>query len=245
MSGLKYSSIILAAVLLSGCGKDAVPEPPLTQPELVLQILKDAKAEKREAACNKLNRLIALDKNNAFLHELKSSEQNNIYIEKIQTLLDKNDIDGAIREIDNAELKLGRNPQLNNAREKLEYMKKISVLTKSIAEPANGTQLENDCIAMKKLIADYKPAEKYLPVLDQKIELAQLLQKQEEKRTVFSLFSDMLYFQQTGNTRLDKIADAELDLINSDEYPRERIQSLAGQLNTKADETKAAAEPQN
>jgi hypothetical protein len=244
MSGLKYSSIILAAVLLSGCGKETTPEPPLTQPELVLQILKDAKAKKREAACNKLDRLIALDKNNAFLHELKSSEQNNIYIENIQTLLDKNDLDGAIKEIDNAELKLGRNPQLNDAREKLEYIKKISVLSKSIADPANGMQLEKDCIAMKKLIANYKPAEKYLPILTQKIELAQLLQKQEEKRTVFSIFSDMLYFQQTGNPRLAKITDAELDLIASDEYPRERVQSIAKQLNTKTNETKTV-KPQN
>ena len=238
MSGLKYSSIILVAVLLSGCGKETTPEPPLTQPELVIQILKDAKAKKREAACNKLDRLIAMDKNNAFLHELKSSEQNNIYIEKIQTLLDKNDIDGAIREIDNAELKLGRNPQLNNAREKLEYIKKISVLSKSIAKPASGAQLEKDCVSLKKLIADYKSAEKYIPVLDQKIELAQLLQKQEEKRTAFSIFSDMLYFQQTGNSRLERITDAELELIASDEYPRERVQSIAGQLNTKTNEPK-------
>lgn len=230
MRGFKYLLTFLAVasatVILSGCGDKTAPEPPLTEPQMTIQIFKDLRAKRRQSACSKLTRMIALDKNNAFLYELRSGEQNNIYIDKVKKLVAKDDFAGAVKELEQAEIRIGRNPHLTKIKEDLEFFSKVKVLVNEIAEPSNGKAMEKNCIELKKLINSYKPAAKYLPLVETKLELAKLLQETEDERAVFSIYSDIIDLSQSGDTRLSSILMAELDILNPDKATWNRIETL-------------------
>ncbi len=230
MRGFKYLITFLAvssaAAMLSGCGKKTAPEPPLSEQQLTIQIFNDLKAKRRQSACSKLSRLIALDKNNTFLYELRSSEQNNIYIDKVKKLVAKNDFAGAVREIEQAEIRFGRNPQLKNVKDDLLFFGKVKLLVQQISDPANGKAMEKSCIELKKLIVSYKPAAKYLPLVESKLELAKLLQETEDERAVFSIYSDIIDLSQSGDSKLSNVLMAELDVLNPDKTTWSRIEAL-------------------
>ncbi len=230
MRGFKYLLIIFitasVAAILSGCGKKTAPEPPLTEPQMTIQIFKDLKAKQRQSACSKITRMIALDKNNAFLYELKTGEQNNMCIDKVKALIAKNDFDGAIKEIEQAEIRFGRNPQLAKTKEDLEFFRKIKLLVQDIINPPNGKAMEKSCIELKKLIITYKPAEKFLPLVKTKLKLAKLLQETEDERAVFSIYSDMIDLSQSGDSKLSNVLMAELDVLNPDRETLNRIDAL-------------------
>lgn len=208
---------VMAALLPSwGCGKKKVPDPQLTEARLVLGILDELQANRHEAACSKIDRLIVLDRANTFLYKLKASELNNVYLETVHELLEGNKVAEAIEVIKKAELNYGRNPQMTRTLEDLLFIQRIDELIGRILKPGNGTELERDCMALRVLIKDYAPAEPYQPMIWEKLEVARAMQRMEEARAIFGLRSDLAATAARGDSQVSDTMAAQFEAINPD-----------------------------
>lgn len=198
----KISSVIFPAYLvfvpislifICGCGKTRTPAPPppRTRSQLVLELFSALEAGNHKTALSKTIRLGKLEPNNVFLHRLKSIEDNNIVIENIQSLLDKDELDKAVSEIDEAIKRYGSNNDLVAVKQELEKVKEIKEILEIFSKHQSSAHLARTAARLKTIASNYKPAELFIPLANKNLDLSRMMMTWEKKRTIDDLCSDL------------------------------------------------------
>ncbi|MDD3117987.1 MAG: hypothetical protein PHQ27_02290 [Victivallales bacterium] len=201
---------VVLAVTFAGCGKKPAPEPPLDEIKLVLQIYQDLGARRHEQAAAQISRLIAIQQENEFLYQLRSSELDNVYLERVQQLVAADKLDAALQCLKEAELQLGRNKRITDLSAELTMIDRIRRLVVAVEAPANGAAMEKDATQLKLLLEEYPPGQPYIPLVDQKIRLSQILQVREQQRALFSIYSDIARAGSRGDKDMAAVLTAVL-----------------------------------
>lgn len=185
--------VILISFFICGCGKarTPAPAPPRTRSQLVLELFSALEAGDHKTALSKTIRLRKLEPNNVFLHQLKSIEENNIIIENVQALLDKDELDKAIFEVDEAIKKLGSNNDLLTVKQELEKLTEIKEIFETFSKSQSSTELARTAARLKTIASDYKPAEILIPLANKKLELSRMMMSWGKKRAIDDLCSDL------------------------------------------------------
>jgi hypothetical protein len=237
-----YTVFSFLVLVLVGCGREHVPDPPLLKSKIVLDTFKALEDREHEIAIKKISRLRELDPSNVFLANLEVLERNNSVIKAAQAKIDENDLKGALAMISDGIMKYGRHNNLMKVQKKLKIITKIEDILKVFKSPRDSDHLLGAATQLKKIGDVYKPSAIFLPLAKEKIAEAGVMHNWEMKRAVIDLVSQMDDMQKAGDEDMPLLyailenEDPEnpvvrnyLEYLNGDEdvdleiYPEENI----------------------
>jgi hypothetical protein len=206
-------SAALLCVFAAGCGKRVIPDPPLTQNKLVIELFKNLANNEHEMAIDKIIKLRAIETENQYLPQMEEFEVSNIYTDSIQKCLDSGDIDAALKIVDDARKRYGLYRSLIAAEEDLKTLKSIQESMDKILSSDSSEQILLEVEQIKKNTASYTPAKKLLPMLAFQQQLADNMANQENRRAKFSLLADLTTARKEKHSTANILA-AQLALEN-------------------------------
>ncbi len=186
------AAAVLSLLLASGCGKKAeVYDPPNSRAELVIELNKALLRKDHASAVKKVERLRKLDPSNVFLANLEISERNNGIIAEAQELLDKGDYDSAARRIGESMKSFGMQESLSAAKAELDKAAEIAgILSLFESGDYDSTKLARCSARLKEFSSASKDAQIFLPLAEDRLKEAAVLQDWERERTAEDLLSD-------------------------------------------------------
>ncbi len=216
MSFNKYVKLLmffLMIFILSGCGKVVIPDPPLTQNKLVIEMFKNLAKNEHEMAMDKIIKLRAIETENQYLPVMEENEVTNIFMNTVQKHLDNGDIDAAIGVVDEARKRYGLYRSLILAEQDLKSLKTIKYSLDKIQSAESSEQIQSELEQIKKISENYTPAKKLIPMISYQQKLVNNMSNQENRRAKFSLLSDLITARKEKHN-LTNILAAELALEN-------------------------------
>lgn len=175
--------------LLNGCGKKPPPDPPKSQPELILGILDALKNKQHQVALKKIERLRELEPTNVFVANLEILEKNNAIIALAQDEINDADLPGALEKVNEGIKKFGPHKNLVTASKKLAIATRISEILDVFKNPRDSAQLKRAALQLKDISTKYTPARPFLNLSEQKLKLAQKMDVWENRRALESYCS--------------------------------------------------------
>ena len=160
---------VLAVLSSSGCSRQKVPQPPKTQPELLLEIYDAARKQQYNAATLKIQKMRALDPTNVFLAELENTIRFNRMTAVVNTYIDMGKFEAALTTIQNYEKKYGSTEGSNKTREQLELIVGLDRQIQATKTARYSEQRELELEKLKKMTENLKIPEG----------IANFIQKQE------------------------------------------------------------------
>ena len=151
---LLVTACICVAVFFSGCSRKAVPPPPKTQPELLLEIYDAARRHQYNAALLKIQKMRALDPTSVFLAELENTIRFNRLSAVVNTYLNMGKFDAALAAIEDYERKYGATETSSKTREQLLFITRLDHQIRKIKAARHSDQLEKEIAKIKILIKD-------------------------------------------------------------------------------------------
>ena len=97
-----YRSIILAGALMlfiCGCSDNKAPDPPSARAELTARLFDTLKEKRYNEALAIIDKLLALDANDAELMEMRDRIVGNVIVSKVQKYIDNQELEKALRYI--------------------------------------------------------------------------------------------------------------------------------------------------
>ena len=94
---LRCLPIILAVVMLSGCSKSEVPDPPASRAELVGRLFEALQYKRDQEALVIIGKLLALDPDDVDLMDMRDRVTINLCTRSVQKMIDAGKLDEALR----------------------------------------------------------------------------------------------------------------------------------------------------
>jgi hypothetical protein len=204
--------IMLAGV--AGCDKKEVPDPPLSQNRLVVDIFKDLEANRHEQAIGKIIKLKAIDAENIFLVELEENEVNNIYMSTVQQQLNSGDVNAALKTIEQARKRHGLYRSLMQADAELKNLRTLQEAVGRMQQAESSDRIFAEIELCRKVISEYPPAKTLEPMLQKKQLESERMARQENIRSRFSLLCDAVTMRR-NNSSYAKTMIAEFEFENN------------------------------
>ena len=149
--------ICLAALaVISGCGKNDVPPPPKTQPELMLEIYDTARKQEYNAALLKLEKMRAMDPTSVVLPELENVIHFNRLSAVVNTYLQMGKFEEALNAIQQYEGRYGFSDSTTKTKERLFLIARMDRQIRTIQQSRRSEQLEQAVNELKKLTKNIK-----------------------------------------------------------------------------------------
>ncbi len=125
---------------LTSCSKPgSAPQPPHLKAQLVSELFTALRQQNYEMALTRIYRLRELSPDDVALQTMQINVQNNLVMQRVQTELDKGNIDAGIKIIDDFSLKNGQTADLRDAVRELNVLKDIKVCFDNIASEYGST----------------------------------------------------------------------------------------------------------
>ena len=204
-------------LLLCGCGQDAIPEPPLEKNRLLIDALQNIQQQKHGVALARLAKLKVIYPDNQQLSALQATEYDNVFIQKIQSGVDKGDVKAALLITERSE----RIKPLSVALEKVKYeLMLLNALNEALLEmkkPRSSSVLIAAIEQARQAIKKYPKAKFYLPLLDKYEKFAHKLAQNEAKNAKLDLSADLTIEQQRSkpDQQLIKVLAAQVEAEES------------------------------
>lgn len=178
------SMTALGVLLLAGCGQGPPPDPPKSRTDLVLDILEALERRDHKVALKKVERLRELDPTNVFLANLEILERNNSIIIEAQEEINKGDLSGALKKVNDGMKKHGRHKDLVTASKKLAVAARINEILEIFKDPKHSARLRTAALQLKEISTKYRPARPFLPLSEEMVLEAKRMDIWETKRGI-------------------------------------------------------------
>ena len=153
--------ICLAALaVISGCGKNDVPAPPKTQPELLLEIYDSARKQEYNAALMKLQKMRAMDPASVVLPELENVIHFNRLSAIVNRYMQMGKFEEALNAIQQYEAQYGFNDSTTKTKERLFLITRLDRQIRAIQQCKRSEALEKEIADLKKLTENIKLSQK-------------------------------------------------------------------------------------
>lgn len=172
--------LLFLIAIIPSCSKNSnIPEPPHLKTQLVSELFAALRQENWEAALGKINRIREISPDDAALSGIEIITKNNLTIQESQKKLDKGDIEGAIKIINDFTEKNGQTVELRDAIRELNTLKEIRTLTESVADEEDSIRLAYSTAKLNKAISNYPEARELQTFADHNITRIQDLKNKE------------------------------------------------------------------
>ena len=152
-TGFVLRMICLAALaVISGCGKNNVPPPPKTQPELMLEIYDTTRKQEYNAALLKIQKMRAMDPTSVVLPELENVIHFNRLTAVVNQYLQMGKFDEALNALLDYEKKNGYSDATEQAKQRLNLFAQIDQEIRLIKEVRRADELEKRLAMLKDLM---------------------------------------------------------------------------------------------
>lgn len=201
-----FMSAVLVFMLSAGCGKKQSSSPPRACSQLVLELYSALEKKDHNTAIAKLKRLRELDTGNIFLANLEIIERNNLITNDVEKSLDEGNLKGAMEQIKKALASFGKHDDLNAVSMDLDTVQQISKnLDILSSEDTDAVTLARTAGTLKSIARNYKPAEIFIPIADNKLALSKIMNRWEKQRAIEDLLSDYFFAKAEKNRISDAI----------------------------------------
>lgn len=189
---VRLSLMAVAGILLlcGGCGQQAIPDPPLGKNRLLIEAMENVQHQHHGVALARLKKLQVIYPDNQHLASMGETEYDNIFIQKIQSGLDKGEIATTLSIIKRAEDSRALNQTLNNIKDELLQLNALNNALAKLAKPASASAIKDAVKQARQLIKKYPAAKSYLPLLAGYDKLADRMAKDEVVNAKLDLASD-------------------------------------------------------
>ena len=190
----KYFSLLILLTFIgfiSSCSKSDTPEPPHIKTQLVSELFAALRQENWEVALEKINRIREISSDETALLSIEVTVKNNLMIQKAQEKLDKGDIDGAIKIINDFTEKSGQSVDCRDAMRELNTLKEILILADAVATEDDSVDLAYSTAKLKKTISSYPDAKDLQPFTDRSALRIHELKKKERLAGLEDLRADI------------------------------------------------------
>ncbi len=142
---LTFAFFIAGLCLILSCSKaNNAPQPPHLKALLVSELFSALRQGNYEMASNRIDRLRELDPDDVALQSIQINVQNNLVMQRVQTELDKGEIDTAIKIIDDFSVKNGQTSDLRDAVRELTVLKDIkTAINNAVAQYNSNSRFSN------------------------------------------------------------------------------------------------------
>ena len=156
-TGFRLRMVCLAALaVISGCGRNDVPPPPKTQPELMLEIYDTARKQEYNAALLKLQKMRAMDPTSVVLPELENVIHFNRLSAVVNTYLQMGKFEEALNAIQQYEGRYGFSDSTTKTKERLFLIARMDRQIRVIQQCRRSEPLEQEIKELKKLTKNIK-----------------------------------------------------------------------------------------
>ena len=156
-TGFRLRMVCLAALaVISGCGRNDVPPPPKTQPELMLEIYDTARKQEYNAALLKLQKMRAMDPTSVVLPELENVIHFNRLSAVVNTYLQMGKFEEALNAIQQYESRYGYSDSTTKTKERLFLIARMDRQIRAIQQCRRSEPLEQEIKELKKLTKNIK-----------------------------------------------------------------------------------------
>ena len=176
-----YLLVLLTSTgIISSCSKsNTTPEPPHLKTQLVSELFAALRQENWEVASEKTNRIRELSPDDAALSGIEITVKNNLTIQEAQKKLDKGDIDGAIKVINDFTEKNGQTVDFRDAIREINTLKEIRNLSELVVAEEDSVNLAYATAKLNKTILNYPDARDLQSFTDRSASRIQELKKKE------------------------------------------------------------------
>jgi hypothetical protein len=212
----------LAMILLSaGCGDQKVPDPPIEKNDLLVDIFRNMRGKKHDIATSRLAKLKAVYPKNINIDELKEIEYDNMFIKKIQSSVDNNDLNAAERYLNRALDEQKLHVALLDLRKELSCLKALQNAVNTMKAPDSSDSLNVAIAQLEDIIKEYPQAESLEGLVKEEKKLSARMDAWEQRRAMFSLMAEYKNEKSNSQSEIATIISAQLKAQNindSDPY---------------------------
>ena len=181
-TGFRLRMFCLAALaVISGCGRNDVPPPPKTQPELMLEIYDTARKQEYNAALLKLQKMRAMDPTSVVLPELENVIHFNRLSAVVNTYLQMGKFEEALNAIQQYESRYGYSDSTTKTKEQLFLIARLDRQIRAIKQSRRSEPLEKEIAELKKLTKNIKLSPKIANFVKKKESMLPELRKFETR----------------------------------------------------------------
>ncbi len=230
--GGKLFHYILApssALLLTSCSDDKIPSPPKAHPELLLEIYDATSKGEHKLALTKIERLRTIEKTSVFLSELEAVERNNAVMEQVNEYVEAGDFAGALKYLEEHEVRNGKHEDTTEAKEQIETLLKIDSLLKAAQTARSSDELAKTVEDLRKSAKKIMISQKIQNFIDRKESEIKTMQTVEKDRMQFGMIADVGAMLEQGNAEAAAVA-AVLALEDGDNPVLPKILSVMGDM---------------
>lgn len=146
--------LLLCLLFCPACGEKTQNEPPQVRTQLLLDILSSLDRKDYNTAIKQISRLRALDKTSVILAELEHIERSNAIIRDAKALMMQGQYDKAEKHISDAIVRYGAQPDLTEARQKVELLADINRCVETLSGTPDSSAMKE---AAERLLALTSP----------------------------------------------------------------------------------------
>jgi hypothetical protein len=182
--------VMTGILILCGCGQEPIAEPPLEKNRVLIDALRNIRDQRHGVALQWLKKLKVIYPDNTHLAMMCETEYDNIFIQKIQSGLNKGDIASSLSIIKRAEKSQVLNQSLHNVKEQLLQLDALNNALAIIGKTNSSATLMDAVSKAQQIIKKYPAAKSYLPLLAKYEKLAAQMAVDEENNAKSDLASD-------------------------------------------------------
>ena len=135
-------------LLAAGCSEEQAPEPPVSRAELTCRLFEALDANRDHDALAIVDKLLALDNNDADLMEMRERILGNICTRKVQTLIDQENLDEAAKYVAIQRRRHPRLPKLQILENEVAELITLRNAARKLADAASPADLD---LALRKI----------------------------------------------------------------------------------------------
>jgi len=210
------ASILISSLLINGCSRQKeVPDPPHIQAQLINELFSALRSENYELALKKIERLVALDQNATYYGGVQNTVENNMAITRVQSTLDKGNINQAIDSVNKLMQEKGQTNALLDTLSELNTLLKIKKLTEKISKEEDARALAVSTGKLNREISNYSSANYLKPFADRQLLRSKNIRGEEKQIGIEDLKADIDVAWVEGNKNLDTLI-AMLEISSPD-----------------------------
>ncbi len=193
----------LICLFLPSCGRGAPPPPPTARSDLTIELFRALQARDHQTSLKKIERLRTINPGNVFLANLEIRERINVEIQKSCDKVNSGNPEEALRIIDGAIVKFGKESHLLEARDKAETALKLKESLAKVADPEHSVELARNAGLLRQIAGNFPKLTPLKDYAEEKFEEARLMREWEDALTILGACSDLQEMFEDGNPHVN------------------------------------------